>query len=503
MSATYKNIKKLFFSLKKLFSRYPKIVIGVILSLTIFIIGLWFLSSSLSGVHSGEFQMQAKHEVLTESELDAEIVFGEGDGDSKFKEFFLLKIHQAKKTISIAMYSIEDPEIISALQKKKDEGVKVEIVVPLRKEGQHSITFALTDLELIQVGRSAALSEQEYQESPSGFMHHKFILIDAQTPDEQLVLSSSNLTKSQFLYDPGFALVTRDSDVIESFLVEFSKIKKSDTSLKKLRSGGYQPFALEKKYKDGLLNLWFSPGYLDNSVKTSMLDYIDQAESSIKVVGWVITDKEIWNAIIKKSREGIKVTVIVDDHFLWNGSSSVDITMMHVLPNLTIASDSYVNLILEQGGILGVKVSDSFNSFLHHHTLLVDDTYLFMGTNNWSRGGFYLNDEATIFTSVPSLVNSYATELDRLEKQLVGNPFVAKYNPAQNILETQNLSEQAVTLIAYREESDPLWLGQKCGRFIFGTEKISLEPGCVTSRTRIFALDKEGELVASTYLQIK
>ncbi len=401
------------------------------------------------------------------------------------------------------MYSIEDPEIISALQKKKDEGVKVEIVVPLRKEGQHSITFALTDLELIQVGRSAALSEQEYQESPSGFMHHKFILIDAQTPDEQLVLSSSNLTKSQFLYDPGFGLVTRDSDVIESFLVEFSKIKKSDTSLKKLRSGGYQPFALQKEYKDGLLSLWFSPGYLENSVKTSMLDYIDQAQSSIRVVGWVITDKEIWNAIIKKSREGIKVTVIVDDHFLWNGSSSVDIAMMHTLPNLTIASDSYVNLILEREGILGVKVSDNFNSFLHHHTLLVDDTFLFMGTNNWSRGGFYLNDEATIFTSVPSLVNSYAIELYRLEKQLVGKSFIANYNSDQNILEVQNLPEEVFTILAYREESDPLWMGQKCGEFTFGVEKISLEPDCITSRTRVFALDKEGGLVASTYLKVK
>jgi phosphatidylserine/phosphatidylglycerophosphate/cardiolipin synthase-like enzyme len=503
MSVTYKNMKRFFTSLKKSISKYPKIALGAFLGLMIFIGALWFISNRIGIQNNGTFKARADRIAQSGLPLKAEIVFGKGNGDVGFKDFFLSKINSAKESLSIAMYSIEDPEIISALQEKKNQGVRVEIVVPLRKERQHSITFALTDLELMQIGKATALSDQEYQESPSGFMHHKFILIDEETPDRQLVLSSSNLTKSQFLYDPGFALSSYDVDVINEFSNEFSRIKNSDTSLKKLRSGEYQPFTLQKEYKDGLLNLWFSPGYLENSVKTSMLDYIDQAQSSIRVVGWVITDKEIWNAIIKKSREGIKVTVIVDDHFLWNGSSSVDIAMMYVLPNLTIASDSYVNLILEQEGILGVKVSDSFNSFLHHHTLLVDDTYLFMGTNNWSRGGFYLNDEATVFTSVSSLVNSYATELDRLEKQLVGKPFVAKYNPDQNILETQNLSEQATTLIAYREESDPLWLGQKCGEFTIGAEKISLEPDCITSRTRIFALDKEGVLVASTYLQIK
>ncbi len=481
--------------------KQKKLVAVSVTCFVLFIIVLLTIASN--GKIKTDYWVATPEEQATSVEsFNGSFSFNMGSNALEFEELFLSSVRSAHHEIYLAMYSIEDSAFIELLQEKQNEGVRVHIVVPLRKEYQHNIAFASTDLDLIAVGDPAG-TEYAEESNRFGLMHHKFIIVDPGTSTQQVIVSSSNITELQFGFDPGFAFQTGDPVMVETFLREFTRLAKGITSTKKLRSGGYQPFALDTQYPEGNIQIWFGPGYLENSVRTGMLALIENAKRSIKILGWVINDRDIWNAIVKRAHEGVDVSVIVDDHFLWDGSSSIKVSRTHDILNLTIASDSYTNIVMEREGLLGTKVGKDFNSFLHHHTLIVDDTYLVTGTNNWSRGGFYYNDETMMVTTIPALVYPYVEEWNRLSDELVGESMQAIYNTETTEVTFDRVPSQTTEILIYREESEPLWLGSICTRVsILDIQKVKVPFNCATERTRIFAIDEHGDLLASTYLDL-
>jgi phosphatidylserine/phosphatidylglycerophosphate/cardiolipin synthase-like enzyme len=124
-----------------------------------------------------------------------------------------------------------------------------------------------------------------------------------------------------------------------------------------------------------------------------MIDLIEKSTKNIKILGWQINDRDIFNALSKKSLEGIKVVVLADDYYLWTDSSIINdlLYLQKNNKNIEVVSDSYNNLLF----YLGVWENDpslnfDFNSFLHHHTLIIDDSIVVTGTNNWGLNGFIL-----------------------------------------------------------------------------------------------------------------
>jgi len=44
--------------------------------------------------------------------------------------------------------------------------------------------------------------------------------------------------------------------------------------------------------------------------------------------------------------------------------------------------------------------------------MLLDNQIVIFGTNNWSAGGFYKNDESVMISSIPSLVSVFKNSFD-------------------------------------------------------------------------------------------
>ena len=185
---------------------------------------------------------------------------------------------------------------------------------------------------------------------------------------------------------------------------------------------------------------------------------------------------------------------------MWDDLSSTD--KSYGLESLNIFTDSFIHLILEGDQRLEQEnVRDDFNSFVHHHTLIVDDELVFTGTNNWSQGGFYYNDESIIVTDVQNVVDAYIKQFDYFVDLLHGAVIDVSYEN-KNVLKLNVLPENSYKIIVYIEKSNPHWLGEVCFDFQYNKQqqsvKIPIE--CITETTRIFATDVQGKLLGSTYL---
>lgn len=450
----HRSIKQYFF--------IAVVIIGVLLS----------FSLAIDAEISDTKVMVARDQVTTDRSFEGTMFFN--DYQSIHTDVLIQAILDAQKTIDVAIYSLEDEGIIDALNQQQERGVEVRIIVPYSKSEQHETLLA--DFEQVKkIGRPINTDDTDPSTMSPPLMHHKFIITDYQEDTAQLLFSSSNFTKIQQRYDPGFLLTTRDPLVIEHFYYEFSLLYEGTYGPAKIRSGIFKPRSLEAEYQNGSLDIWFGPGYQSYSLKEQILTYIDSAEKNIDILGWRINDRDIIQALTRKAYDGVDVRILADDYYLWDPASSIPLPSTN--PAITVVSDSYKNILLRESGVLDDDIPEEFNSFLHHHTIIIDESILVTGTNNWTQRGFFYNDESVIATDIDELVYAYQQEFDRLYQTLVGEHIAISQTDTHTYVE--NVPDQTHEVLFYREQnSAPFY----------------------DSSVRVFARSESGELLGSGYL---
>ncbi len=441
--------------------------------------------------------------------FEGEVSFNSFGRDESFRQVFIDSINKAQTEIFVAMYSLSDNVIVQALNEKQKEGVKVVVILPGQQRRMHDFIFTLTEIKPIYVGvpleEQSSQGNMEYESiSDRGLMHHKFIIIDPHSENKELVWSSSNATELQFKHDPGFVMKTADAFLVQNFYEEFQRLQKGTSSLKKLRQKEFSPFAFLGNYQNGFLEIWFGPGYLKNSLKERTLTSIHDATQSITILGWRLNDRNILDALLHKAHEGIEVTIVLDDYYLWN-AESIDATKLLQNEHVHLVGDSFsgIQLLLKEFPIEQaneILPGDVFNPFLHHHTFIIDDKLLITGTNNWTQGGFFTNDESSIVTNVPEIVATYkreATELvnwlqgERMPIIVDGNIFtignvVSIVSPKYVVIFDENVGDQS--------------LGSVCQTYTYKANAEYIVPkNCLNASTKILLLDQDNHLMGSTY----
>ena len=459
---------------------------------------LFFISLLLNDSFLEEYPHGAKTEEHFSYDFFGDIYFNDMDGFDAYSQLTYDVINSASDSIHMAMYSISDQNIVQLLNKKKQAGVDVQIIIPKSKGIQHEYTFGLTNLEPIEVGSISSRNESTDSGMNGELMHHKFILVDADTDNRQLLFGSSNLTYLQQKFDSSFQLYTRDAFMIYSFFEEFKLLKRNINGLKKIRSGTFQPFTSKGVYSNGFMETWFGPGFQKNSIKERILKDIEEAKHSIDIIGWRINDIDILNALVRSTKRGVAVRILVDDYYMWDELSVSQRTInSHAIQ---VASDSYMHVIKDN--IINFNeenISDNFNPFLHHHALIIDDINLIAGSNNWTQGGFFYNDESIIVTNIDTLVTEYREEFDYLYNLLVADTF--NFNLDNNKLEILDFEySDTSSLVVYIEKSNPHWEGEICYQtFINQNTKIIIPDICITDTTRFFITEGD-TLKASAYI---
>ncbi len=286
-----------------------------------------------------------------------------------FTSYLINNINLSQKTIDIAVYSIDSLPIKNALYQAAQRGVSIRLILNASKNIDYQSFFTDTPPNFSIVYPKL-----------NGYMHHKFAIFDSSL----LCQSSLNLTNFQTTSDTGHIFQTSDPTIVTTYLDHFN-------SLFDNHPYPADPLAQDTKYLDGFFQVWFSPGQVDHNPNIKIVSLINQAHSSIKIISWLVTDPDIAKALNKKASQGVPITIITDDYNITQPDS--------IIPTL-----KNINILYDQDPTTSTF---DINRFLHHHALIVDESILAFGTNNWSKNASLYNSEDMIVTNIPSLVQSY------------------------------------------------------------------------------------------------
>ncbi|MEI6529631.1 MAG: phospholipase D-like domain-containing protein [Candidatus Falkowbacteria bacterium] len=351
--------------------------------------------------------------VKTEEPVLTQIYFTNENAKVDSSQLIIDEINRAQKTIEIAMYSFKSNDIRDALYKASERGVKVTLILDYRKKTENNI-FLLnmpTNIKRIDVGTDNGAGG-------TSLMHHKFALIDRGEEKGKLIFGSFNWTQLQKDYDRSFFLLSANRELIKSFGREFDRLAGGEFSTTKLANKNYSAWDLNLKAANYNYNVWFSPGRQNGNIDREILNLISAAKKDIKIMVWDFTDKSLANEIIYRAKAGLKITIIADSLNFYNKYSVFNYLLSEKerlnLNNLEILSN---DVSLQKNGqasttIDGIVADESIDPFLHYHLIIIDQKKILFGTNNWSKGGSFFNDESAIETDDPKIINPFNESFD-------------------------------------------------------------------------------------------
>lgn len=136
---------------------------------------------------------------------------------------------------------------------------------------------------------------------------------------------------------------------------------------------------------------FFSPG---EACRTTIINQLNSATTSIKICVFTISDDTITNSIITAHKKGVDVQIVTDNDKMTD-----------------LGSD--IKRIAREG--ISIK-TDSTPNHMHHKFMVVDETSLITGSYNWTRSAAKYNQENILVTKEAGLVRSYLKEFSKLWK---------------------------------------------------------------------------------------
>lgn len=322
-----------------------------------------------------------------------------------FLKLITTEIDQAKKTLEIAVYSVKSPLIKEAIYRAARRGVKVTLILDFRKAAIHDQFFydMPSEIKRLDLG-SDGLSLNDIT-----LMHHKFAIIDRGAVNEKLIFGSFNWTDLQAVYDRSYILITVNHELVTSFGREFDRLVRGEGEKNKLANVNYHPWDLNMKAGAYNYEVWFGPGWPENGFSKRIRDLLKEAKSSIKIMIWDFTDFSLAQEILRQARSGIKVTILADNFNFFSSSS------VFQLLNKTKSEENLTNLEIFNDAAFSpparststISGDTELDPFLHYHVLIIDDKKILFGTNNWSMGGSYSNDEAVMVSDSPEILRRF------------------------------------------------------------------------------------------------
>ncbi|HMV43525.1 MAG TPA: phospholipase D-like domain-containing protein [Leptospiraceae bacterium] len=282
-------------------------------------------------------------------------------------EAILDLINNSQFSLKIYAYSLNNPEIISALKEADKRGVKIEIV------GDNDQKYDL----LKENGLSVRVWKQ------SGLHHIKVILSDNKT----FFTGTGNFSRYG---------LTKDWNGYIQFEIEKINRARMNEFLSETLS--------ERLFKTNGISFINSPedGYLSQDL---LLNSIDSAKSNIEFLIFDQYDPVMSHSIRQASTRGIGITGVYN--------SPVD-------PEGLYLNDSFYGLgsNIYKDGNEDIIETESFSEggLLHHKTMLIDRHTLLSGSYNYSTNARDSNREILFLTNNPILVTEFQREVDRVKE---------------------------------------------------------------------------------------
>ncbi len=263
----------------------------------------------------------------------------------KLLDKIITKIDNAEERVYIEVYMLTETRIQNALIKAYNRWVETKVVLeknPYKATNINNKYFKYLDESWIDIVWS----------NPNLYAlnHSKFMIIDS-----LLIVSSGNFTYSTFAFNRDLFLFIWDKNILNNFLEIFKK----DFGQKKVLI-----------YNE---NLVLSPNYSREKFKI----LFDNAKFKIDMYFQYLHDSKLEELLIKKSKSGVKVRVVVSENFYNSEKEKIK--------------------YLEKNNIL---IRPLLKAKMHSKSILVDNKYLFIWSVNFSSYSLDKNRETgLIFTN--------------------------------------------------------------------------------------------------------
>lgn len=274
-------------------------------------------------------------------------------------------IDEARFSLDLAVYSLDNYQISSAIIRAKKKGVSVRIVV----EGDNIETQAIQNL--IDNGIEVR------NDGRSGLMHNKFMIIDRQ----EVWTGSMNYTYSGVYEDHNFLTCFHSPELVENYETEFLELilKKpgEPTPKQDLVIAGRDVVSM------------FSP---DDRVAYRVVDLLNSANSSIQFMEYTFTADDYAEIMIEKAGGGLYVSGIMDE------------------ASVKAVGSEYA--LLTQSGIPIIRAEGP--GLMHHKTVVIDDQIVIFGSYNFTAAAERKNDENMLILWDRELAKLFEQEFDRI-----------------------------------------------------------------------------------------
>jgi phosphatidylserine/phosphatidylglycerophosphate/cardiolipin synthase-like enzyme len=375
--------------------------------------------------------------------------------DSEAGKVLVDLINEANKRIDFAVYGVRNQEdILNALLNAKNRGVIIRGIVD--KDIENESYYSDTEKFITKIGniktdyltdkrskeKQKKFVENPYWPKPEGFngpaqcvgyslskdkaiisvqaskdeiefkgdiMHNKFFVID----NKKVWTGSTNISDScSGGYNANVAAVVDNKEIASWFTNEFQQMYEKELfhKEKKQSNNGNGLSIKTDDYTE--VSGFFSPQ--DDAMRNGVIKLIKEAKKSINISVFYLTHKDVAGELIKAKNRGVKIQIILDATSAGNGYTKHEILRAAGIP---------------------VKV-ENWGGKMHMKAASIDDSYIIVGSMNWTSAGERANDENTLIIKNKKLAKEYNEFFKEIWNNIPDK--YLKNNPAPESSESTN-----------------------------------------------------------------
>lgn len=308
-------------------------------------------------------------------------------------------INKAKESIDIAIYGYEDvPAITSALKYAKNRGVNIRFVY----DENPDITKTFYKSNDIIKNLSIKSQSDKFSPDSNKLMHNKFWIFDK----TKVLTGSMNFSKSGLSgYDINDVVVINSPEIAKLYEAEFEQMLNGKFHNHKSKHNLPNIFVLNNTE----IEVYFSP---QDKTSSRIVKLINGAKRYIYVPTFLITHKDITQALISAKKRNVDVRIIIDAN--------------------SVNTRNTTHQLLRENGIL--LKAENYAGKLHSKTMIIDDEHLIIGSMNFSNSGENKNDENMLVIKNSAFTKNYKAFFLYLW-DIIPDKYL-KYNPKAESLDS-------------------------------------------------------------------
>jgi len=278
-------------------------------------------------------------------------------------------IDQARASLFVCIYDLDLQDVADSLIRASKRGVAVRVVTDSDNYRNAAVQ------SLLRAGMPV------HQDNRKEIMHNKFVVLDS----KRLWTGSYNFTSNCTFKNDNNAIALDSEPLAEFYEAKFDEYWDGMFGQSAPRTSA-QPKACVGSIP---VTAMFSPS---DGVLAKILDELSTAESSVDMMAFSFTSKEIAAKLRSLSASGVKVRCLFDGSQAENPYSKDD--------------------SLKKAGIK-VKISPNHAGRMHHKVIIIDGRAVITGSYNFSGNAEMHNDENVLIIDSKDVAAKYGEEFQR------------------------------------------------------------------------------------------